>query len=241
MRITVIELPAVHGEPEAQLERADALLAAGPPCDVALLPECSITGYVSGAGDYDLTRFAEALEGRTAKALAALAKKHATHLVGPLVEKAEGGPFNSTVGFLPNGERFLHYRKRHPWYSETWASKGTDPHPLVTIRGRALTIATCFDIHFLEEAVPVLRRAEVLLFPSAWVEAPGDEGPQRAALLEGVARVYGVVIANANWGVGKPLVAGQGGSMIVDAEGRTLTRVSPPQPTKAGGRADAMI
>jgi 5-aminopentanamidase len=226
MRITVLELPAAFDAAPAQLAKADALLSAGPRSDIVLLPECSLTGYVSPSGDYDLTRFAEPLDGPTSRALADLAIKHSTHLVGPLVES---GAYNSMVGFTPTGERFLHYRKRHPWFPEKWAKAGAEPPPLVRIRDRPLTIVTCFDIHFLDDE-DVLDEAEVLLFPSAWVE----EEDSRPEMIHGIARRHAVVVANANWGVGKPPVKGQGGSMIVDAEGRTLTRAT-------DGRADATI
>ena len=48
-------------------------------------------------------------------------------------------------------------------------------HPLVEIAGVKLTIAICYDVHFLaEEAADVLAAADLLVFPSAWVEEEGD-------------------------------------------------------------------
>ncbi len=213
LKLTALELPARFDRVAENLELADALLARGP-TDLALLPEASLTGYVSEQGDFDLTRFAERRDGPTSRALATLAKKHATHLVGPLIERSGDRVYNTMIGFDPTGAEFIHYRKRHPWYPETWATPGEDPHPNVRIRTIDLTLATCFDIHFAE-----WPRADVLLFPSAWVE----EEDSRVAMLAKL----GTNVVNANWGVGQPRVPGQGDSMIVDASGKILARGGP--------------
>jgi predicted amidohydrolase len=223
MRVAALELPARFDRARENLDLADALLSRGP-CDLALMPEASLTGYVSVEGDFDLTRFAEPKGGPTSRALAALAKKHATHLVGPLVERSGDRIYNAMIGFDPEGVEFIHYRKRHPWYPETWATPGGDPHPIVRIRTIRLTLATCFDIHFAE-----WPRADVLLFPSAWVE----EEDSRAAMLAKL----GMHVVNANWGVGEPRLPGQGDSMIVDASGKIVARVT----EATGPRIDAVI
>ena len=212
--MTAIEVAAAFGGAAAKLAWVDSILASAP-TDLVLLPEASLTGYVSPAGDFDLTRFAEPRDGPTARALAALAKKHRTRLVGPLVERDGADFFNAMIGFDAAGAEFLHYRKRHPWYPETWATPGTAAHPVVEIAGLRVTIAICFDIHFANE----LPAADVLLFPSAWVE----ERDSRPALLSAL----GVHVVNANWGVGEPSVAGQGNSCILHASGEVLARGGP--------------
>jgi predicted amidohydrolase len=210
MRVTALEIPARFDRARENLALADALLARGP-TDLALLPEASLTGYVSPQGDFDLTRFAEPRDGPTSRALAALAKKHATHLVGPLIERADNCVYNTMIGFDPTGAEFLHYRKRHPWYPETWATPGAQPHSKVRIRTLVISLAICFDLHFAE-----WPRTDVILFPSAWVE----EEDSRVAMLTKL----GMNVVNANWGVGEPRVPGQGDSMIVDASGKILAR-----------------
>jgi predicted amidohydrolase len=229
MKIAVLERPARFGEPALALAELDALLEAGPHADLVLLPELTLTGYVSPDRDFDLTRFAEPLDGPTAGALRALAVKHRLHLIGPLVEADGGRLYNSMVGFAPDGERRLHYRKRHPWFPEEWATCGNLPHPLVEIGGLQVTLAICYDVHFLaDEAAPELEAADLLLFPSAWVERGADSRPELFAELR---RRFGVAIANANWGPGRPRISGQGGSVIL-SEGASHA---------AGGRIDAEI
>ncbi|HEX4514604.1 MAG TPA: carbon-nitrogen hydrolase family protein [Polyangiaceae bacterium] len=223
MKLTALEIPARFDRVADNLELTDALLARGP-TDLALLPEASLTGYVSAQGDFDLTRFAEPRDGATARALAALAKKHNTHLVGPLVERLDNCVYNTMIGFDPTGAEFLHYRKRHPWYPETWATAGDAPHPKIRIRTLVISLAICFDVHFAE-----WPRADVLLFPSAWVEEEDSRGAMLAKL--------GMNVVNANWGAGEPRVPGQGDSMIVDASGKILARAD----AKTGPRIDAEI
>lgn len=233
VRIAVLELPATWGAPERALALVDEVLRGGPQADVVLLPEASLTGYVSPDLDFDLTRFAEPIEGPTAAALSALARRHGTALFGPLVLDEDGARYNATVGFGADGAHLVTYRKRHPWVPEQWATAGREPYPLFDVAGMKATIACCYDVHFLaDEAAATLRDADLLLFPSAWVEEV-DSRPRRLRML---ARRYGVSIAAANWGRGELRVPGQGASGILDADGAVLASVGPGQL-----RADAEI
>lgn len=214
MRVTALEIPARFDRVAENLALVDELLARGP-TNLALLPEASLTGYVSADGDFDLGRFAEPKDGATARALAGLARKHRTRLVGPLVESGGGAFFNAMIGFDATGAEIVHYRKRHPWYPETWATPGAEPHPVFVAGGLRFAIAICFDIHFATE----LPASDVLLFPSAWVE----EEDSRPELLGALGRH----VVNANWGVGEPRVPGQGDSCILHASGEVLARGGP--------------
>ncbi len=232
MKVTVLELPARWNAVDAALADVDAALA-GARADLVVLPEASLTGYVSPQGEFDLTAAGEPLDGPTAGALAALATRHRVHLVGPLIEADGARRYNATLGFAPDGTRFLHYRKRHPWLPETWATAGAAPYPVVELGGLRVTVAVCYDLHFLpEEAADVLAAADLLVFPSAWV----DRANTRLPLLRGLAARFEIAIANANWGAGVVCVPGQGGSCILDARGRELATSAP-----GAGRADATI
>lgn len=225
MDVAVLQLAARHGRPKEALARARAL-ATAKRADLFLLPEASLTGYVGVARDgrtldFDLTRFAEPLAGPTSEALAALARDTQAYVAGPLVERSADGAHNAFVVFDRDGRRVAHYRKRHPWYPEAWATAGLEDHPVFDVDGVPTTLAICFDLHFLEdEAARALDRADLLLFPSAWVE----EEDSREATFVRLARAHSVAIANANWGEGDVAVSGQGGSMIVDARGEVLAR-----------------
>jgi predicted amidohydrolase len=83
----------------------------------------------------------------------------------------------------------------------------------VSIAGTRVTIAICFDLHFLD--ADLAPEIDLLLFASAWVERP-DSRPERLQVL---ARTAGITIANANWAPGVVRVPGQGGSCIVGPTG----------------------
>ncbi|MGD0526147.1 MAG: carbon-nitrogen hydrolase family protein [Polyangiaceae bacterium] len=219
LHVAVLELPARWNEPARALADADGLLAASPPPDLALLPELALTGYVSPGRDFDLEPFAEPLDGPTATALASLARAHGCALGGPLVERDGAHVYNAFVVFAPDGTRLAHYRKRHPWYPETWATPGDAPPPVFALGGARLTLAVCYDAQFLADdgALP-LAEADVLLFPSAWVERHDSRGE----LLGGLARRFDVAVVNANWGLGTPRVPGQGSSRILGRDGEPL-------------------
>jgi 5-aminopentanamidase len=227
MRLALVEVAARYGAPD---ETAGWIIAAthGLTADLVVLPECALSGYVDPQGRCDLAPFAEAAatpgEDLTLRlsAIGSIAR-HARALhstwIAPLIEHDERGRlFNSVVVIDPTGCASARYRKRHPWFPERWATPGEEPFPVVSIAGREVMLAICFDVHFLErEAAEALHRAEVLVFPSAWV----DDGDRdlRGAIFTRLARRFGLVVANANWGPGDPRVLGQGRSRIVHPDG----------------------
>jgi len=227
VRFTAFELAAAWGDPLARLAQIAPRLI---DTDVALLPEQALSGYVSPTGDFDCTRFAEPLDGPVGTACAALARERSFHLVAPLVLREGTAIFNAMACWGPDGAPVFVYRKRHPWFPETWATPGPSPAPVVAIGGVRVTIAICYDVHFLDDAsgrTPAssaaegqcggidLAPADVLLFPSAWVEEPDG----RRARLQELARHHGVAVVNANWAAGVVRVPGQGGSCVVRADG----------------------
>lgn len=213
MRVTVLELAATWGEPQRVLDLVDAQIAT---TDLVLLPEASLTGYVSPAGDLDLTRFAEPIDGPTAQRCAAIATAHSVHLVAPLILRDRDAVYNAMACWDPRGTLVFCYRKRHPWLPETWATPGDQALPIVELCGRTVTIAICYDLHFIaRDSADALAAADVLLFPSAWVEWP-DARPARLSQL---AHRFDLHIANANWAAGVVRIPGQGDSCIVAPDG----------------------
>ncbi len=210
-----------RGAVEAPVARTVSFLARHPDLEAGSGPEALLPGPSGPAVAVPPIEFAEDLDGPTARSLAALARRHCVHLVGPLVERDGPRLFNAMAGFTPSGERFLHYRKRHPWYPETWATPSEAPLPVVTVAGRSVTLAICFDLHFLaQESHQELGAADLLLFPSAWV----DDADTRPGLLEALARKFHVAVVNANWAAGEVSVFGQGHSLVLGKGGEVLAR-----------------
>lgn len=228
MRVAAVELPARHGDPEAQLGALDRALASLPPGGptLAVLPELALTGYVSARGDFDVSRDAEPLDGPILRRVAAIAVARRVSVLASWVERAGARCYNSAALLDEAGATRLHYRKRHPWYPEAWASEGDLGTPVATVHDRRVAVAVCFDVHFVSaDAGAALDAADALLFPSAWVD--DDERDARGAILPALAVRHGCAVVNANWGGGAPAVRGQGGSRIVDADGATAAQLGP--------------
>lgn len=234
MQLTALQLPARFDAMNEQLAFAEALLEIGPRTDLVLLSEAILTGYVSELGDFDLARFAEPLDSAARAGLAHLARRFDALVVGPVIERDGEALYNSVVGVTPEGTTLLHYRKHHPWFPEKWATPGPTPGALVEWRGKRLVPAICFDVHFLSaDNGPVLDAADLLLFSSAWVDEETDALPLH---LKELAEQHHLSVLCANWGPGRPAVAGQGGSMFVDARGRLDARLTAP-----AGRLDVTL
>ncbi len=224
MRLTILELAASWAEPARVLDAIDARIAAGAPTDLVLLPEMAIGGYCSPAGDFDLAPYAESIDGPIATRCAAIARARGVYLVAPLVLREGPAIYNAMACFDRAGAVAFIYRKRHPWLPELWATPGAQPSPTLAIAGITLTIATCYDLHFLHaDAAPQLAAADVLLFPSAWVEEPPDS---RIPTLAGLAREFGLHVANANWAAGVVRVPGQGASCFLGRDGAVIARAA---------------
>ena len=186
-----------------------------------MLPELALTGYVSPRGDFDVSRFAEAPDGPLLGRVRALARAHGVAVLASWVERDGAHCFNSATLVGSTGATVLHYRKRHPWIPETWATPGDLGTPIGTVFGLRVAVAVCFDVHFVSaEAGDALDEVDALLFPSAWVD--DDRHDLRSALLPALAARHGCAVVNANWGPGAPRVAGQGRSRILDGRGAPI-------------------
>ncbi len=227
MSVTVaaLEWPHAFGRVDEALAHADALLGTLRGVALAAFAECALTGYVSERGSFDLSPFAEPVDGPTVARLSALARKHGLALAAPLVEREGARLFNALVIFAADGSLAGRYRKRHPWYPETWATPGDLGTPLVEVAGLRVAPAICFDFHFVGDDAPdALAAADLLLAPSAWVsDEPADT---RLPLLAGLASRFGCAVLGPNWGVGRPLVPGQGGSLVLGPDGAVRARAT---------------
>ena len=222
LQVAALETEHCFGDVDGALARIETLVRALRGVDLVLLSEAALTGYVSAEGDFDLSPFAEPLDGPLASRLAELARGGGVGLAAPLIERDGDHAYNALVLFDRDGARIGHYRKRHPWVPERWATGGDRPTSVVAFEGLSLALAICFDIHFLaRESRAALALADALLFPSAWVD--GDHPKDtRGAILPALARRHGIWVVNANWGLSRPRLPGQGESQILDPSGAVI-------------------
>lgn len=227
LRVAIVELPHRWDRPERALARVDAALAKlEGPCDLVALAECALTGYVTPRGRFDLTAKAETGDGPTLRGVSDLARRRGAAVATPWVERDGERVFNSYALIDREGRRVGHWRKRHPWFPERWATPGDLAPEVVALAGTKLTAAVCFDLHFIADDAPeALREADALLFPSAWCDPPG-EGDARGEMLPELARRFGLWVVNPNWGAGEPPVMGQGGSRVIGPDGSERARLS---------------
>jgi len=221
---------------QANLARATELVveAAEQGARLIVLPE-----YFNCLGQFErVVAEAETLDGPTAQAMSALARRLKIVLVaGSLCEKSdeERRGHNTSLTFGPDGQRLACYRKMHLCDIDTpgmltltesnWVSPGENVVCVDTPLTR-LGVATCYDLRFPE----LFRRLgelgmEVLAFPSAFAAATGRahwEVLLRARAIEN--QVY--VVASDQYGEHTPNFETFGNSMIVDPWGAVLARAS---------------
>ena len=222
LRVALLELPYRYGDVGAALAEVSAVITELRDVDLVLLAEAALTGYVSPRGDFDLSRFAEPVDGPAVTALRALARDAKVALGFPLIEAAGARRFNSYLVADGEGALVLHYRKRRPWMPERWATPGDLGTPTLTLAGVRLTIAVCYDIHTVSRmAREALDASDALIFPSSWV----DDGVEdlRAALLPRVARRHDLWVLNPNWGDDAPVWFGGGRSQVIGPDGARIT------------------
>jgi predicted amidohydrolase len=224
-RYIALQLPLLWNEKErafALLEEHLSRLSQSSQPTVVLLPEAFLTGYVSPFGGFDLRPFAEPLLADSHQKLRALAQRFQVALAAPLIEKDGKKFFNSMLFIDETGATLAHYRKRHPWFPERWATAGNLGMPVFSWRGISVTMAICFDLHFLEgECARELQEADLLLFSSVWVE---EEKDTRTPQLQHLAKKFSLHVVNANWARSNPYVPSQGGSVIISNTGDILAR-----------------
>jgi predicted amidohydrolase len=220
--IAALQLPLVWGDKQAAFTLLESQLSTLTNVDLVLLPEAFLTGYLSPFGRFDLRPFAEPLDGESRQRLSALSRKWQIALAAPLIEQEGTKFFNSMLFFDETGALLGHYRKRHPWFPEKWASPGNLGFPVFTWKGFNIVMAICFDLHFLaKECGRELKKADLLLFSSVWVE---EEGDTRTPQLQGLATKFQVNVLNANWAQSTPRLPSQGGSVIISSDGKILSQ-----------------
>ncbi|HOX08359.1 MAG TPA: carbon-nitrogen hydrolase family protein [Planctomycetota bacterium] len=163
IRVALAQMPVNWKEPEANVQRAEALIAqaAGMGADLAALPEC----FVAPARERS-----EAIPGPLSRRFSALARKLRIHLVmGSIGERCGEQLFNTACLIDDRGWLIGRYRKRFLWFTERALGTAGTSAPVFRTRLGRIGLAVCWDLafpeHFRELA---LAGADLTVCPAYW-------------------------------------------------------------------------
>ena len=179
----------------------------------------------------------EAIDGETAQAFAAAAKRHNVWIHGGSLIERSGQPhknYNTSLVFNPNGERVAMYRKIHLFdvdiapgsYRESDSLIPGEDIVTTDINGVRLGLTICFDVRFPElYRALALAGAKIIAVPAAFTAFTGKDHWEvllRARAIEN--QCY--IIAPAQWGehpVGRMCY---GRSMIINPWGTVIAQAA---------------
>ena len=220
MRAASLQLEAVVGRPEENLERVERMVteAALNGCDLVVLPEMIDTGYVMD----EVVRSAGRWDELFVPGLRAIAKERDLNIVCGVSERVEDRIYNAVAVIDRAGQIAGHYRKVH-LFSPAGEDRACAPGEglvAVELDGVRWGVAVCYDIRFPE----LVRRlvfdgAKGLLIPSAFPFPRLDHW--RVLLRARAMENQCIVVAANRVGTDGPLTF-CGASQIIDPYGTVL-------------------
>ncbi|AXT48360.1 MULTISPECIES: nitrilase-related carbon-nitrogen hydrolase [Chromobacterium] len=224
IKVACCQVAPVFGDVDGNLARAERALesAAALGAQVAVLPELANTGYVFASRE-EAQGLAEAVDGRSVSAWAALARRLGMVVAAGFCEAgAGGGVYNSAVLLGPDGEQAC-YRKAHLWDAEKLIfDLGDQPPPVLDTRFGRLALMICYDLEIPEWVrLPALAGAELLCAPVNWPVLPHPPGERQAERFKAQANAAfnRLPIAVCDRHGRERGVDWSGASLIVDANG----------------------
>lgn len=200
VKVASIQCSSIMGKVSENTKKIELLVreAAAQGAQILVLPETSITGYLSQdlktnwfatspsrendvfnmhfPNKMDPALHAETCPGPSTIFFGELAKELKVYITVPFLEKeTKNGQefyYNTVCLMDKQGNLAAHYRKNNPWPhpEKYWASKGEDLAVFDTEYGR-VGLAICFDIHSI---LSRYAKSDIwaLLYPIAWVGNP---------------------------------------------------------------------
>ena len=172
MILTLIQSHPEFGNVEANLDAADAAIAAAGETDLVVLPELFATGYAFESLEQARELAEPVPGGRTVRRLERVARETGATIVAGVAESVGDHLYNSAVVVTPNGW-LGNYRKTHLFSEETlWFAPGDSGFRVWTVTDRRrrsyrLGVMVCFDWMFPESArVLALAGADIIAHPS---------------------------------------------------------------------------
>ena len=171
MKIAVLQCASLQVDPAGNLERLRTAAQGAAHAGAALLvcPEMFLTGYNIGAEAAQ--RLAEAADGPSAQAVAAIARRTGLAIVYGFPERGpQGEVYNAAQCIDADGRRCASYRKTHLYggLDRAMFVAGTALAPLVELQGLRVGLLICYDIEFPENArLLALAGADLIAVPTA--------------------------------------------------------------------------
>src|SRR5579883_669837 len=217
-RAAAIQFDPALGEKEQNIQALLGLAkeAAQNGAKLIVLPEMATTGYCWISRE-EVAPYVEPIPGPTTDRFSQLAATYDCYIAVsfPEVDPATSVYYNSMVLIGPKGLVGT-YRKIHSYISEPrWARDGDLGFPVWDTPLGRLAGIICMDAEYFESArLPALHGADVILFPTNWLEEKSPSSWWMARAFEN-----GVYIIAANRADREREVQFSGGSCILNPDG----------------------
>ncbi|WP_290623816.1 MULTISPECIES: carbon-nitrogen hydrolase family protein [unclassified Archaeoglobus] len=247
VRVAAVQMRAELGNVQENMKRAKNLArrAFKEGAEIVILPEFFTSPVAFSPKLLDVP---QPIDGEPAKLLKDLAAEHSGVVGGSFIAYRDGDAYNTFILAFPDGSVFLHDKDQPTMWENCYYIGGSDDGILDTPLGK-VGVALCWEFIRTRTAKRMLGRVEAVIGGSAWWTLPEKrlpgfpdklhdtnleimrETPVRFARLLGVPVIHAAHAGEFEGGM--PLLPGfpfksyyLGETMIVDAEGRVLERMS---------------
>ncbi|MHC4248927.1 MAG: carbon-nitrogen hydrolase family protein [Planctomycetota bacterium] len=239
VRVAAIQFHSVMGDPAVNRERMVHLIerAAEGGAKIVVLPEAAVPGYADlssdtfwSSSDRDeigymrLAGIAEIVPGPSTGFFAPLARRLGVYLTVPVIERAEGGYYNTVALLSPAGEIAAVHRKHNLWAvaDSSWAAEGPRQATVIDTPFGRVGLMICYDVHAL---LPHMGEAgaDIVLHSVAFYGP--NSGEWFETTLAAKVADQGVSLVLANWTFPEdPGWSGWGASCVISPAGEVLDR-----------------
>ncbi|MCB9230215.1 MAG: amidohydrolase [Bacteroidia bacterium] len=168
LQVALIQSNLLWEDPEANLAKLTALIAAAPAADMVVLPEMFSTGFTM-----DPQNHCEEMDGNSVFWMIEMAENLECAITGSLIIHEDGKYYNRMIFVTPDGVQ-THYDKRHLFRmaGEHEVYTGGNQQVVVEYLGWKICLQVCYDLRF-----PVFSRKkseqgyDILLYSANWPQA----------------------------------------------------------------------
>jgi predicted amidohydrolase len=170
-RVAVIQFDPALGNTRSNLDAIERHVAAAAEqgAELAILPECAVTGYVYQSREEAL-EVAEPIPGAFSQAIAAITQAHRIFAVVGALEKEGRDLYNTALLSGPRGLEAV-YRKTHTLCLgvDRFTTPGNLPYRVHDLPFGRLGILICYDLRFPEPSrILGLAGAQIIALPTNW-------------------------------------------------------------------------